>query len=102
MNPPACELPDPWGLIAVWGFVLVVAFLVSFALTNLVLCEFLNLPCAQLFVSFCQCVSKRLTMMNLLVPHLWSCAVVRGFLLPVVYMVSRSQTCIAGSCTVRC
>lgn len=37
------ELPDPWGLIAVWGFVLPVAYLVSTALTNLVLRDFLIL-----------------------------------------------------------
>ena len=37
------ELPDPWGLVAVWGFVLPVAYLVSSALTNLVLRDFLIL-----------------------------------------------------------
>lgn len=37
------ELPDPWGLVAVWGLVLPVAYLVSSALTNLVLRDFLIL-----------------------------------------------------------
>ncbi len=37
------ELPEPWGIIAVWGFVLPVAYLVSSTLTNLVLRDFLIL-----------------------------------------------------------
>ncbi len=37
------ELPEPWGIIAVWGFVLPVVYLVSSALTNLVLRDFLIL-----------------------------------------------------------
>ncbi|KAK9822185.1 hypothetical protein WJX81_008269 [Elliptochloris bilobata] len=41
------ELPEPWGIIVVWGFVLPVVYLVSSALTNLVLRDFLILkgPC---------------------------------------------------------
>ena len=37
------ELPDPWGIVVVWGLVLPLTYIVSSSLTNLVLRDFLIL-----------------------------------------------------------
>jgi hypothetical protein len=37
------ELPDPWGIVVVWGFVLPLTYIISSSLTNLVLRDFLIL-----------------------------------------------------------
>ncbi len=37
------ELPDPWGIVVVWGLVLPLTYIISSALTNLVLRDFLIL-----------------------------------------------------------
>ena len=50
------ELPEPWGIIAVWGFVLPVAYLVSSTLTNLVLRDFLILKVRLFSMVMLACV----------------------------------------------
>ena len=42
------ELPDPWGIVVVWGLVLPLTYIVSSSLTNLVLSDFLILK-ARIF-----------------------------------------------------
>lgn len=45
------ELPDPWGIVVVWGLVLPLTYIVSSSLTNLVLSDFLILKARTPFAS---------------------------------------------------